>query len=215
MSGPAAWMRPGPDTGDDPMPLNRTCSIDGCDQSRRARGWCSGHYNRWQRHGSAMAGGVLYRRGRSLAQRLWSKAPVDEAGCWVWQGGRSDTGYGTIRADGQTLLVHRVAYELVKGPIPEGLTIDHLCRVRTCINPDHLEAVTGRINILRGVGSAAQNARKTHCLRGHPFTAENTYIRPSGGRGCRICRRAERVERTRARLRTRAQARPCRCLGTP
>lgn len=78
-------------------------------------------------------------------------------------------------------------YELYKGAIPEGLQIDHLCRVRRCINPDHLEAVTRHENILRGESVIAKLARKTHCSKGHPFDAQNTYQRLTGGRDCKAC----------------------------
>lgn len=87
-----------------------------------------------------------------------------------------------------------MSHELHKGPIPEGLVIDHLCRNRGCVNPDHLEAVTQRENILRGEGLAAANARKTHCPKGHPYSGENLYVVPSSGRRqCRICADARRA----------------------
>jgi hypothetical protein len=88
-----------------------------------------------------------------------------------------------------------VAYELAIGPIPEGLTIDHLCRNRGCVNPAHLEAVTNRTNLLRGDGIAALNARKTHCKRGHEFTPENTYVWREGTRACRACHTAQEQAR--------------------
>jgi hypothetical protein len=85
---------------------------------------------------------------------------------------------------------HRFAYQMLVGPIPEGLTLDHLCRNTGCCNPEHLEAVTHRDNVLRGVSFAAVNAVKTECPRGHPYDSENTYIVPStGGRLCRLCQR--------------------------
>ncbi len=108
--------------------------------------------------------------------------------CWEWQGCRV-RGYGHIgtgcpvHKQAQT---HRVAYELWVGPIPDGLQIDHLCRVRCCINPLHMEPVTGRVNTLRGDTVTARNAAKTHCKRGHAFTPENTY-RARLGRACRRC----------------------------
>lgn len=82
---------------------------------------------------------------------------------------------------------HRVAYEIVKGPIPKGLQIDHLCRVPACINPNHLEAVTAQVNTLRGVSPAAQQARQTHCKRGHELNAVNMVRYGDGHRRCKTC----------------------------
>lgn len=115
-----------------------------------------------------------------------------ESDCWLFGGNISNFGYGIVYAylDGKkkTYRAHRVMYEAMVGEIPEGLVLDHLCRVRSCINPKHLEPVTSRENILRGVNLAAQNLRKTHCKVGHEFTPENTYLKPKG-RECLICHR--------------------------
>lgn len=91
---------------------------------------------------------------------------------------------------------HRVAYELLIGPIAAGLELDHLCRTHACVNPAHLEPVTGQVNLLRGVGFPATNAAKTHCPQGHEYTAENTYWSKKGQRGCRACT-AEKQRRLR------------------
>jgi hypothetical protein len=127
---------------------------------------------------------------RDWIERFWSKvARGGTGGCWLWTAGKFSEGYGQFWRDGRNLHAHRVAYELLVGPIPEGLNLDHLCRVRHCVNPAHLEPVTARTNLLRGVGQPARNARKTHCKNGHEFTPENTYeIRP-GWRACRQCKR--------------------------
>lgn len=114
--------------------------------------------------------------------------------CWPWLGVRTYNGYGRFKltARKSPVRAHRLAYEEMVGPIPEGLVIDHLCRNRLCVNPDHLEPVTNRENLLRGEGIAAINAAKTHCVKGHPFDEVNTYIEPSNGkRKCRTCRRAD------------------------
>ena len=121
--------------------------------------------------------------------RFWSKVAIgapDE--CWPWLGYIQPNGYARFRLNGRMVAAHRVAYELLLGPIPEGLHIDHLCRVRHCENPYHMEPVTQGVNTLRGYGLFAINARKTHCVRGHPFDETNTFI-SQGGRQCRQCSR--------------------------
>jgi hypothetical protein len=124
--------------------------------------------------------------------RLLSRVQRDsESDCWIWTAGVTSNGYGRIRVGGADLRAHRHAYEVFVGPIPDGLVIDHLCRTPLCVNPSHLEPVTVRENTLRGVGRTARNAAKTHCLRGHEFTPENTYWY-RGGRHCMECRRARK-----------------------
>lgn len=111
--------------------------------------------------------------------------------CWTWQGAKTPDGYGKIRIDGRLVLVHRVMYEAHKGPIPEGMQIDHTCRRRHCCNPEHLEVVTSRENTLRGKGLTAKNARKKRCKRGHDLTdPENVIERQEKDglrRRCRKC----------------------------
>ena len=127
-----------------------------------------------------------YKR-RSLADR-WAALVERGSGCWEWQGSRTPDGYGRINSGGRgvPLPAHRVSYELHVGPIPEGFEIDHLCKNPGCVNPAHLEAVTHKENIRRGLSPAALNARKTHCVNGHEFTSENTKIERRG-RKCRTC----------------------------
>jgi hypothetical protein len=135
----------------------------------------------------------------STLRRFWAKVyrgPVSE--CWLWQAGQSTGGYGQFW-DGGDVAAHRASYEHHVGPIPVGLTLDHLCRVRSCVNPAHLEPVSNRVNVLRGNGACARHARKTHCLRGHAFTKENTRLNSSGSRVCRVCD----VAKERARVRRR------------
>jgi hypothetical protein len=104
--------------------------------------------------------------------------------CWIWLGSKDRNGYGRVF---RNKLAHRHAFEIFVGAIPVALTIDHLCRNRACVNPLHLEAVSKRINTLRGQGPAARNALKSHCPQGHPYDAANTYVAPDGGRNCRRC----------------------------
>ena len=121
--------------------------------------------------------------------KLYTKHYYKGAPCWEWGGGIMKNGYGTFWYEGRTMLVHRWSYGYLVEPIPEGLTIDHLCRNRTCVRPSHLEAVTSRENTLRGDTPAARNSKKTHCSRGHLYNIGNTYTRKDRReRGCRICR---------------------------
>jgi HNH endonuclease len=110
-------------------------------------------------------------------------------GCWLWTASGNGHGYGQFRHNGTTRAAHRVAYELMIGPIPSGLHIDHLCRVRLCVNPAHLEAVTQRENNCRA-DAGKYWAAKTHCPRGHEYSPGNTAVLRSGSRICKVCRRA-------------------------
>lgn len=110
--------------------------------------------------------------------------------CWEWQAARNAGGYGTFGMGGRNWLAHRAAYELFVGPIPAGLTLDHLCRFRACVNPAHLEPVTGRENTLRGNTRAAEQLARMHCPQGHPYDKGNTYTDRARRRHCRSCQRA-------------------------
>lgn len=128
---------------------------------------------------------------RPVEERFWEKVDTNgPSGCWSWGGSRSSQGpgYGQILLDGHKLMAHRFSYEMLVGPIPAGMEIDHLCRNMMCVNPSHLEPVTHRVNVLRGVVPHI-NGDKTHCKRGHPFDEVNTYHAPSGRRACRACMR--------------------------
>ena len=127
-----------------------------------------------------------------IMDRIAKTISVNANGCWVWLGARGKgfkIRYGHLNSNGKTLLAHRVVYESLVGPIPVGMTLDHLCRNRVCVNPVHLEPVTSRTNTLRGSSMAAENAKKHHCKNGHQFSSTNTYVRKrtGGGRVCRKC----------------------------
>ncbi len=124
---------------------------------------------------------------------ILGRVEADMNGCWLWPGGRSTSGYGMMFPAGRCSMAHRVSYEAFVAPIPDGLQIDHLCRVRLCVNPWHLEPVTARENTLRGDTVPARNAQKTHCLYGHVYDEENTCHGKGlyQGRSCRTCRRAQ------------------------
>ena len=137
------------------------------------------------------------RRVRPCADRFWEKVERTE-GCWIWKASLNTYGYGQFFHDGSPRKAHRLSYEWANGPIPAGLEIDHLCRTRACVNPDHLEPVTHRENLLRGDTFQARNANATHCPRGHAYDYANTKVGPTGGRRCRACDREKHAERKRA-----------------
>ena len=148
---------------------------------------------------------------RDVAERFWEK--VDRNGpvpahrpelgpCWLWCAQKLTSGYGRFTVStGKQVVAHRMAYELVRGAIPDGLELDHLCKNEPCVNPSHLEPVTSRVNILRSDNPPSLNARKTHCKNGHEYTTENIIQRKGrfSGRICRTC------ERLRCKLKSRRQ----------
>lgn len=182
-----------------------TCSLPHCDTyGRLARGWCLTHYERWRQHGTTDDPTLP-----TPAERWWAKvnedgptplARPDLGPCWVWTGWKEKLGYGRFDVGERPAengkrrrtraLAYRWGYETFVGPVDSGLELDHLCRNPACVNfESHLEPVTHRENMLRGETLGARNAAKTHCLRGHEFSLENTKPLRGGGRECRACRR--------------------------
>lgn len=143
-----------------------------------------------------------------LLDRLTDRTIFDETvtGCWLWQGSLTKPapdGYGQVRSGGVMEVVHRVGWRLLRGPLPDGLVPDHLCRTRNCWNPEHIEWVSPRENIIRGVSPTARHAAQTHCKRGHPLSGNNLRMVNRGkSRKCVTCmlrERAEYIERRRHR----------------
>jgi hypothetical protein len=144
-------------------------------------------------------------RSRTTAQRFFDLVDVTD-GCWMWQGMRIWSGYGRFSILRRPIAAHRWAYEFCIGPIPEGLTIDHLCRTRACVNPNHLEAVTNLVNVRRGTpyrrnfarrstarGRTGErlNTQRTHCTKGHLLDEENGRLERDGYLRCKTCRRKQ------------------------
>jgi hypothetical protein len=136
-----------------------------------------------------------YKHGPAV-DRFAEKVALTDSGCLVWIAGKNNKGYGMFGVgNGRSTSAHRWSYEHHIGPIPEGMYLDHLCRNRACVHPNHLEPVTQRTNLLRGVGVGKSNTRKTHCPAGHPYSGDNLYTPPSRpNRMCRACRRSRKTK---------------------
>jgi hypothetical protein len=182
------------------------CEIPGCINPLRYSTLCNAHYLRRLRYGDARAVFLRPTRQQRFEKRIVRLPGVNS--CWAWSGAHfKQTGYASFNVpvtDGgywQPTVAHRVSYELYKGEIPHGYVIDHLCRNRGCVNPEHLEAVTQQTNILRGTAPSALAVRTNRCQRGHELTEENVIRRPCAPnkRECRECARMRERQRNRPR----------------
>lgn len=201
----------------------RTCSIEDCDKTLHAKDLCATHYNRrWKENRSrsvcsvrgcsalAVGRGMCSKHYQrlinnrpllldvSVDERFFRKVIVEASGCLIWQGLKFSNGYGRFdhSKSNNNPGAHRWAYVRFRGPIPVGFVLDHLCRVKECVNPWHLEIVTPKENVRRGLWG-----EMTHCRRGHELTPENTG-RQKNGRYCRQCAN-ERSRRNSPRYRER------------
>jgi hypothetical protein len=156
------------------------CKVPDCVKIVNGLGLCPMHYRRYRMSGT-VADPVVDPLKRFIASTDFTEA------CWLWRGNKFPAGYGQFVVGKSSNLAHRWIYQVLVGPISEGLVLDHLCGTPSCVNPEHLEPVTQQVNTLRGISPAAVNAKKTHCIRGHAFDTGNTYINPSGQRQCRRC----------------------------
>lgn len=179
--------------------LTNDCTFPSCNHTRAPNAsLCFGHLKQKQkgkdlkplRHKAKNGFGPkpLNRQKPTPSERFFAMVEKTDT-CWIWVGYTMSNGYGTFGLNGKKILAHRFSYIIAKGPIPDGLTIDHLCRVRNCVNPSHLEAVTMRENLLRGNTLTAKEAAQTHCLRGHAFDGNNLIKLKNGKRGCRSCKK--------------------------
>jgi hypothetical protein len=175
------------------------CSIENCLKSPMARGWCVKHYGRWRRNGDPT---VLRQPLNLQPDHIRFFAKVDAGGdCWLWTGYVAPNGYGRFGSSGKILCAHVWAWQYLIGQTSEGLQLDHLCRVRSCVNPDHLEPVTQKENWARSYNITVLNARKTHCPQGHEYKGENLRIQVlANGTRARFCRACSRAESRRRRL---------------
>lgn len=187
------------------------CNVEECNKAARSRGWCPMHYTRWRSTGDPHAVKAFkHHKSIPLQVRFVSYFDSSEDGCWLWTGALDKHGYGNFKittgsSQPRYARAHRYSYELFRGAIPDGMALDHVCHNsdadckggvecthRRCVNPAHLEPVTIGQNVLRGKTVSAKNGAKTHCKRGHEFTAENTIVTATTtgggvGRSCRAC----------------------------
>lgn len=191
------WQRHG-----DPLHLERVfiksadglCLVGGCDKPTVGQGLCRKHYQRNWKHGDPSIN-LRPEMEQTLEERFWAKVNKDGpipgycphlGPCWLWEASCSLDGYGQIGVYGSLVRAHRFSYELMCEPIPDGLEIDHLCRVRACVNPAHLQPVTSQVNAHRGA-DARIIERGGKCAKGHDMTRDNIYWKANRRPMCRTC----------------------------
>lgn len=178
----------------------KICALENCLSKCHAKGYCDIHYMRFKRHGDPQGSAMR----QAFEDRFMDKVDATGDGCWEWTAAKEDAGYGIFSiARSRTRRAHRVSYELHVGPIPDGLVIDHLCRNKGCVRPEHLEAVTGAENVRRGLGGILR-VPKSHCRHGHEYTEANKRMVNAGGYPSYTCRTCESLRNDRRREARRA-----------
>lgn len=173
--------------------VSMNCLKEGCEKLKYCRGMCKTHYRKWVDENPD-------KKRKSILPRVYPAPPILQSvldrvvaghnNCWVYIGFKNKKGYGSFLGK----WVHRVTYQEMIGPIPDGFDIDHLCKNRSCCNPAHLEPVTHQENVRRGDTGNPQRGR-THCPSGHEYSKENTKIEANGSRSCRTCKRMSHLKR--------------------
>lgn len=174
-----------------PNPNPKSCSIEGCENKSRSKGYCRMHYNRLWSKNLDMRPALITRRGMATEDRFYNQIRISDNGCWIWIGTTlKSSGYGifhVINAQGkwQNVLAHLWSYKHFGGRIPEGFEIHHQCTNVSCVNPEHLETVTKPQHMMKSNWASSTNARKTHCIHGHSLA--DAPRDKNGDRYCRIC----------------------------
>lgn len=177
----------------------KRCKVDECERPSRSNTMCTMHHSRWRRTGSTDHSRPDFLM--TTEERFWAKVNKT-ATCWEWTGAKGPQGHGVFRTeDGKTMSAYRWLWEKVNGPVPAGLVLDHIaCDNPPCVNPAHLKPATIGENVLRGLSTAANHARQTHCLRGHPLSGDNLKIiirHTRNGGEERVCRECTRIRNAR------------------